>query len=193
MAYRSLRDFIARLESRGRTCAGEGAGLDRPGDDRDPDPADRRRRSGGAVREAVKADGTPSDMPVLVNLFGTVKRVAMGVTMGGRERTSAMDLREVGELLAQLRQPEPPRSLREAAALLPLVKTVLAMKPKTGRKPPCQEIVWRGDDIDLGRLPDPDLLAGRARAADHLAAGGDQGPRRARARTITISASIACR
>ena len=70
-------------------------------------------------------------MPVLVNLFGTVKRVAMGVTMGGKERTNALDLREVGELLAQLRQPEPPRSLGEAAALLPLVKTVLSMKPKT--------------------------------------------------------------
>ncbi len=64
-----------------------------------------------------------------------------------------MDLREVGELLAQLRQPEPPRSLREAAALLPLVKTMLAMKPKTVSKPACQEIVWRGDDIDLGKLP----------------------------------------
>ena len=65
-----------------------------------------------------------------------------------------MTLREVGELLAQLRQPQPPRSLGEAAALLPLVKTVLAMKPKTvSAGPPARRVVWRGDDIDLGKLP----------------------------------------
>src|ERR1700750_569412 len=92
----------------------------------------------------IKADGTPSDMPVIVNLFGTVKRVAMGVTMGGIERTTGAELREVGELLAQLRQPQPPRSFGEAAELLPLVKTVLAIKPKTVRRRPCQEIVLRG-------------------------------------------------
>jgi 4-hydroxy-3-polyprenylbenzoate decarboxylase len=56
-------------------------------------------------------------------------------------------------LLAQLRQPQPPRSLGEAAELLPLVKTVLAMKPKTVSSPPCQEVVLRGDDIDLNKLP----------------------------------------
>ncbi len=68
---------------------------------------------------------------MLVNLFGTVKRVAMGVTMQGKERTSAADLREVGELLAFLRQPEPPRGMKEALELLPLAKTVMAMRPKT--------------------------------------------------------------
>ena len=80
----------------------------------------------------IKADGTPSDMPVLVNLFGTVKRVAMGVTMGGEERTDAQDLREVGELLAHV-APAAAAALASAkrAELLPLVKTVLAMKPKT--------------------------------------------------------------
>src|SRR5258707_6677208 len=101
----------------------------------------------------IRADGTPSDMPVLVNLFGTVKRVAMGVTMGGLARTTGAELREVGELLAQLRQPQPPRSFVEAAELLPLVKTILAMKPKTVGKPACQEIVLKGGDIDLSRLP----------------------------------------
>jgi 4-hydroxy-3-polyprenylbenzoate decarboxylase len=153
MAYRSLRDFLARLEAVGELV-------------RVKEPVStflemteiqtRLIAEGGPAvlfEKPVKEDGTPSSMPVLVNLFGTVKRVAMGVTMGGRERTNALDLREVGELLAQLRQPEPPRSLREAASLLPLVKTVLAMKPGTQSGPPCQEVVWRGDDIDLRKLP----------------------------------------
>lgn len=153
MAYRSLRDFLARLEA-----AGELVRVKEPVSTvlEMTEIQTRLIAEGGPAvifENPIKADGTRSDMPVLVNLFGTVKRVAMGVTMGGKERRSAMDLREVGELLAQLRQPEPPRSLREAASLLPLVKTVLTMKPKTVSSPPCQEIVWRGADIDLGRLP----------------------------------------
>src|SRR5689334_11949717 len=153
MSYRSLRDFIAKLESTGELVRA-----------REPvstvlEMTEIQTRilaeRGPAVlfEHAIKADGSHSDMPVLVNLFGTVKRVAMGVTMGGHERTNALDLREVGELLAQLRQPEPPRSLGEAVGLLPLVKTVLSMKPKTMSRAPCQEVVWRGDDIDLGKLP----------------------------------------
>src|SRR5471032_1103484 len=137
MSYRSLRDFIARLEA-----AGELVRV------REPistvlemtEIQTRLIAEGGPAvifENPVRADGTASDMPVLVNLFGTVKRVAMGVTMGARERTTALDLREVGELLAQLRQPQPPRSCGEAAELLPLVKTVLAMKPKTVSRPPC--------------------------------------------------------
>ena len=153
MAYRSLRDFLARLEQ-----AGELVRVKEPVSTVLEMTEIQTRliaENGPAVlfENPLKADGTKSPMPVLVNLFGTVKRVAMGVTMDGRERTTAMDLREVGELLAQLRQPEPPRSLREAAALLPLVKTILAMKPKTVSKPTCQEIIWRGDDIDLSKLP----------------------------------------
>jgi 4-hydroxy-3-polyprenylbenzoate decarboxylase len=153
MAYKSLRDFIARLEKDGELV-------------RVHEPVStvlemteiqtRLIAEGGPAvifENPIRADGTPSDMPVLVNLFGTVKRVALGVTMGGIERTAAPQLREVGELLAQLRQPQPPRSLGEAAELLPLVKTVLAMKPKTVSSPPCQEVVLRGDDIDLTRLP----------------------------------------
>ncbi len=153
MAYRSLRDFIARLEQAGelvRVRESVSTVLEMT------EIQTRLIAEGGPAvifEKPVKADGSPSDMPVLVNLFGTVKRVAMGVTMGGRERTGAQDLREVGELLAQLRQPQPPRSLSEAASLLPLVKTVLAMKPKTISNPACQEIVLRGDDIDLGKLP----------------------------------------
>jgi 4-hydroxy-3-polyprenylbenzoate decarboxylase len=102
---------------------------------------------------AVGADGAMAGMPVLVNLFGTVERVALAVTMGGIERRDAKALREVGETLAFLRQPDPPQGLREALGLLPLVKTVLAMKPKTQGRAPCQEVVLEGDAIDLGRLP----------------------------------------
>src|SRR6201989_2560638 len=153
MSYRSLRDFIARLEKDGALV-------------RVKEPVSTVlemteiqtrliAENGPAVifEKPIKADGTASPMPVLVNLFGTVKRVAMGVTMGGKERANALDLREVGELLAQLRQPQPPRSFGEAAELLPLVKTVLAMKPKTVSRPPCQEVVLRGDEIDLSKLP----------------------------------------
>jgi 4-hydroxy-3-polyprenylbenzoate decarboxylase len=153
MPYRCLRDFLARLERDGELV-------------RVKEPVStvlemteiqtRLIAEGGPAvlfERPIRADGTASDMPVLVNLFGTVKRVAMGVTMGGKERTGAPDLREVGELLAQLRQPQPPRSFGEAAELLPLVKTVLAMKPKTVTRPACQQIVLRGDDIDLAKLP----------------------------------------
>ena len=87
------------------------------------------------------------DMPVLVNLFGTVERVAKAI---GR---TPDQLRDVGEMLAFLRQPEPPGGFREALEMIPLARKVLAMKPKTVRTAPCQEVVLEGDAIDLGRLP----------------------------------------
>lgn len=153
MTYRSLRDFIARLESSGELVRV-----------REPvstvlemtEIQTRLIASGGPAvifEKPVKADGTPSDIPVLVNLFGTVKRVAMGVTMDGKDRTDAKSLREVGEVLATLRQPQPPRSLGEAFELLPLAKTLLAMKPKSVSRAVCQEVVLRGDQIDLTKLP----------------------------------------
>src|SRR5579863_2935258 len=131
MAYRSLRDFLARLEA-----AGELVRVKEPVSTvlEMTEIQTRLVAQGGPAvifEKPVRADGGVSDMPVLVNLFGTVKRVAMGVTMNGVKRTTGAQLREVGELLAQLRQPQPPRSLGEAAELLPLVKTILAMKPKT--------------------------------------------------------------
>ncbi len=174
MAYRSLRDFLARLEQAGdlvRVKEPVSTFLEMT------EIQTRLIAEGGPAvlfENPIRRDGSPSPMPVLVNLFGTVKRVAMGVTMDGRERTTALDLREVGELLAQLRQPEPPRSLREAAALLPLVKTVLAMKPRTQSDPPCQDIVLAPRRHRPDEIAGPNLLARRARAADHLAAGGDQ-------------------
>jgi 4-hydroxy-3-polyprenylbenzoate decarboxylase len=106
-------------------------------------------RSAGRSRalEENQSEPEPYTKQVLVNLFGTVRRVAMGM---GRE---PHELREIGETLAFLRQPEPPASLREAWDMLPLVKTALTMKPKTVSKAPCQEVVLTGDDIDLAKLP----------------------------------------
>ena len=86
-------------------------------------------------------------MPVLVNLFGTVGRVAAGM-----ERTPDR-LPEIGETLAFLRQPEPPGSWRDAVELDPLLKTVMSMNHRTVSRAPCQEIVLTGDDVDLGQLP----------------------------------------
>ncbi|MBV9903016.1 MAG: UbiD family decarboxylase [Alphaproteobacteria bacterium] len=153
MPYRSLRDFIAKLEAQGELVRV-----------REPvstvlEMTEIQTRliavGGPAVlfEKPVKADGMPSTMPVLVNLFGTVKRVAMGVTMDGVERTTAAELRAVGEVMATLRQPQPPRSFGEAFDLLPLAKTLLAMKPKSVSRAACQEVVLRGDQIDLGALP----------------------------------------
>ncbi|WP_374274286.1 UbiD family decarboxylase [Brevundimonas sp.] len=153
MAYRSLRDFIDRLEA-----AGELVRVSEPVSTvlEMTEIQTRLLRNGGPAvlfERPVKADGTPSDMPVLVNLFGTVKRVAMGVTLEGRERTTAGELREVGELLAFLRNPEPPRGLKDAWDMLPLAQTVMGMRPKTVKKAPVQEVVETGDRIDLGSLP----------------------------------------
>ena len=114
MAYRSLREFIARLEAAGelvRVSAPVSTVLEMTEIHR------RLLQAGGPAvlfENVIRADGERSSMPCLVNLFGTVKRVAMGVTLEGRERTTAADLREVGELLAFLRSPEPPRGLKDA-------------------------------------------------------------------------------
>jgi 4-hydroxy-3-polyprenylbenzoate decarboxylase len=153
MSYRSLRDFLAALEAKGelvRVSEPVSTTLEIT------EVQTRLLAEGGPAvifEQPVRADGTISPIPVLTNLFGTVKRVAMGVTMGGVERSEAKDLREVGELLATLRQPEPPRSLGEAMELLPLARTVMAMKPKSTSRAACQEIVLKGDDIDLMQLP----------------------------------------
>jgi len=153
MTYRSLRDFISKLESTGelvRVSEPVSTVLEMT------EIQTRLIASGGPAvifEKPVKADGSPSDISVLVNLFGTVKRVAMGVTMDGKDRTDAKSLREVGEVLATLRQPQPPRSFGEAFKLLPLAKTVLAMKPKSVSRAPCHEVVLRGDQIDLSTLP----------------------------------------
>ena len=153
MAYKSLREFMALLEAEGDLKR-----VSRPVSTHLEMTEIQTRllaRGGPAVlfENPVHEDGRPSEMPALVNLFGTVGRVARAVTMGGEPRRTAADLREVGELLAFLRQPEPPRGFRDAMELLPLAKTVMAMRPSTVKKAPCQEIVLTGKDIDLDRLP----------------------------------------
>jgi 4-hydroxy-3-polyprenylbenzoate decarboxylase len=153
MAYKSLREFLAKLEAEGdfkRIAEPVSAHLEMT------EISDRVLRKAGPAllfEKPLHEDGRASEMPALTNLFGTVKRVAMAVTMDGKERTTAADLREVGELLAFLRQPEPPRGFKDALELLPLMKNVMAMRPNTVSRAPCQEVVLEGDAIDLDRLP----------------------------------------
>jgi len=153
MAYRSLREFIGKLEA-----AGELVRVSEPVSSVLEMTEIQRRllaTGGPAVlfENVIRADGERSAMPCLVNLFGTVKRVAMGVTLEGRERSTPADLREVGELLAFLRSPEPPRGLKDAFDMLPLAKTVMSMRPNVVKKAPVQEVVLKGDDVDLSKLP----------------------------------------
>lgn len=153
MAYKSLREFMALLEADGdlkRVTRTVSTHLEMT------EIQSRLLAKGGPAvlfENPVHADGRAAEMPALVNLFGTVERVARAVTMGGEPRRTAADLREVGELLAFLRQPEPPRGLKDAMEMLPLAKTVMAMRPGMVKKAPCQEVVLTGDDIDLDRLP----------------------------------------
>src|SRR3954464_15605599 len=153
MAYRRLREFLGSLEKQGelvRVKEPVSTVLEMT------EIATRLLAAGGPAvlfENPIRADGTPSPIPPLTNLFGTVKRVAMGVTLGGEPRTTAKELREVGELLAFLRQPQPPKGLKDALDMLPLAKTVMAMRPGTVKKAPVQEVVLAGDQIDLTKLP----------------------------------------
>lgn len=88
------------------------------------------------------------DIPVLCNLFGTAKRVAMAM---GREKTT--ELREIGELLAFLREPEPPKGIRQFFNILPKYKQVLNMPVKRRSSAPCQELIFKNDEVDLTQLP----------------------------------------
>ena len=147
MPFSSLRDFIDRLERAGR--------LKRVSAPVSPELEmteiqTRLLAEGGPAvlfENVVHSDGRRAEMPVLANLFGTVERVAWGI-----EREPGQ-LREVGETLAFLRQPEPPGGLREAIGYLPLLRQVLAMQPKTVGRGPCQEVVLQGAEIDLAALP----------------------------------------
>lgn len=143
MKYKDLRDFISQLEARGQ--------LKRITQEIDPvlemtEIADRTLRAEGPALLFENPKGF--DIPVLVNLFGTPQRVALGM---GQEDVSA--LREVGKLLAFLKEPEPPKGLKDAFSKLPIFKQVLNMSPKQLKKAPCQDIVLSGDQVDLTRLP----------------------------------------
>ena len=143
MEYRDLRDFIDGLER-----AGDLIRVRQPVDPNleMTEICDRTLRRGGPALLFERPTGY--DMPVLGNLFGTEKRVARG--MGAEDKEA---LREIGRLLAFLKEPDPPSGLREAWKSLPLYKKVLDMAPKTVRRAPCQEIVQSRDEVDLNRLP----------------------------------------
>ncbi len=147
MPYASLRDFIDRLETSGRLA--RVAAPVSPHLEMTEIQTRLLAEGGPAVlfENVTGEDGKKYSMPVLVNLFGTIERVAWGMDRepGG--------LREIGRTLAFLKQPEPPGGWREALELLPLLRTVMAMRPRTVGAAPCQEIVLRGAEIDLGALP----------------------------------------
>jgi 4-hydroxy-3-polyprenylbenzoate decarboxylase len=143
MKYSDLREFIAFLEQRGE--------LVRITQEVDPnlemtEISDRTLRAKGPALLFENPKGY--DTPVLCNLFGTPERVAMGM---GQETVSA--LRDVGTLLAFLKEPEPPKGLRDLWEKRHDFKQVLNMPVKEVSKAPCQEIVLEGDDVDLGKLP----------------------------------------
>ncbi len=145
--FADLRDFISHLEREGRLV-------------RIREPVSvvhemteihRRvlRANGPALlfEAPVKADGAPSDIPVLVNLFGTTERVAWGLGVNPEH------LAALGETLAELSEPRPPQGLADAMSKLPLARGVLAMRPKSVGTAAAQETVWRDDAVDLARLP----------------------------------------
>jgi len=143
MKYKDLRDFIAQLEAQGE--------LKRIQQEVDPylemtEICDRVLRAEGPALlfENVKGSSTP----VLGNLFGTPKRVAMGM---GEDKVEA--LREIGKLLAMLKEPSPPKGMKDAWKQLPMFKKVLDMAPKKIKNAPCQQHVIEGDDLDLKNIP----------------------------------------
>ena len=143
MKYNDLRDFIQHLESIGE--------LKRIAYEADPhleitEICDRTLKAGGPALLFENPKG--HDVPLLGNLFGTPERVALGM---GQESVGA--LREVGRLLAFLKEPEPPKGFRDVFEKLPMFKQVLNMPARSVRHPPCQEVVLAGDEIDLGRYP----------------------------------------
>ena len=143
MQYKDLRDFIRQLEAMGE--------LKRIQTEIDPalemtEICDRILKAQGPAVFFEHPKG--HTIPVLGNLFGTPKRVALGM---GQESVEA--LREVGKLLAYLKEPDPPKGLKDAWDKLPVLKKVLNMAPKELSSAPCQEIVWEGNDVDLSRIP----------------------------------------
>jgi len=143
MKYKDLREFLAQLESKGE--------LKRITTEVSPylemtEICDRLLKSEGPA--VIFENPKGHNIPVLGNLFGTPKRVAMGM---GQE--SVETLREIGKLLAYLKEPDPPKGLKDMWSKLPILKQVLNMAPKILTSAPCQDIVWEGNDVDLYKLP----------------------------------------
>ncbi|MCP4411218.1 MAG: 4-hydroxy-3-polyprenylbenzoate decarboxylase [Gammaproteobacteria bacterium] len=143
MDYKGLRDFIQYLES-----IGELKRIQHPVDPNleITEISDRTLKAGGPA--LLFENPLNSDIPVLTNLFGTAKRVAMG--MG---KDSAESLRDIGKLLAYLKEPPPPKGMKDAWEKLPMFKQVLNMAPKVVKKGVCQQKVFEGDAVDLTKLP----------------------------------------
>ncbi|HIC40320.1 MAG TPA: 4-hydroxy-3-polyprenylbenzoate decarboxylase [Piscirickettsiaceae bacterium] len=143
MQYQDLREFIAELEKQGELI-------------RIQTQVDANLEITEICRRTLDKQGPAllfenvkgSNMPVLANLFGTTRRVAMAM---GQEDLAA--LRKLGKLLAELKQPEPPKGLKDAIKKLPVLKQVLNMPVKSIKKGQCQEVIIEGDDVDLSKLP----------------------------------------
>ena len=147
MTYDSLRDFIVSLENRGLLKRVE----TEVSTDLEMTEIQTRllAEKGPAVlfNNPVGKNRERYNIPVLINLFGTVERVALGMQRAPKQ------LREVGKMLAYLRQPEPPAGIGDAVQKLPLLKSVMAMRPKNVSAAPCQELVFKGENIDLMQYP----------------------------------------
>ena len=143
MAYLDLRDFIAQLERVGelkRVSAPVSPYLEMTA------LCDRSLRAGGPALLFENPVG--HSMPVLGNLFGTTRRVAMGLGVA-----DVGEFRHFGDVLATLKEPEAPKGFKEMIGLSSLVKTLWNMAPKELRSAACQDVVWEGADVDLARLP----------------------------------------
>lgn len=143
MKFDDLRDFINQLEERGL--------LKRISQEVDPvlemtEISDRTLRAGGPALLFENPKGY--DTPVLTNLFGTTQRVALAM---GKEDVAA--LKEVGQWLAYLKEPEPPKGIKSLWEKLPIFKQVLNMPTKKIRQPDCQQVIMEGDQVDLTKLP----------------------------------------
>ncbi|MGH8807725.1 MAG: 4-hydroxy-3-polyprenylbenzoate decarboxylase [Noviherbaspirillum sp.] len=143
MKYSDLRDFISQLQQLGelkRVSVPVSPNLEMT------EVCDRTLRAGGPALLFDKPSG--HSIPVLGNLFGTPRRVALGM---GAEDVS--ELRKIGHVLAMLKEPEPPRGLRDVLGLGSMLKSLWDMAPKEHRSAPCQDIIWEGKDVDLAKLP----------------------------------------
>ncbi|GAD24317.1 4-hydroxy-3-polyprenylbenzoate decarboxylase [Acidovorax sp. MR-S7] len=143
MHYRDLRDFMAQLEAAGelrRIAAPVSPHLEMTA------LADRVLRAGGPA--LLFEQPTGHAMPVLANLFGTPARVARALGVAGLP-----EIRAFGEVLAALKEPEPPRGMKDLWGKRDLLKTLWSMAPAHVRRPPCQQVVWEGNEVDLARLP----------------------------------------
>ena len=143
MAYRDLRDFIAQLETLGelkRVSAAVSPHLEMTA------LCDRSLRAGGPA--LLFENPTGHAMPVLGNLFGTTRRVALGMGVA-----DVAELRQFGHILAMLKKPEAPKGFKDLMGLSSMLKTLWNMAPKELRSAPCQDVVWEGADVNLARLP----------------------------------------